>query len=88
MQTTRVRVSLLKNDLNLMLTLIWPWPWCVTLTLLCGLDLSMAYKGIIIFFAHDLNLDPMTLILKLDLDMVKMYLHTKMKFLCEAVQKL
>ena len=29
----------------------------------------------------------MTLILKLDLDMVKMYHHTK-KFLCEGVQKL
>ena len=29
------------------------------------------------FFSYDLDLDPMTLILKLDLDMVKMYLHTK-----------
>ena len=29
------------------------------------------------FYSFDLYLDPMTLILKLDLDMVKMYLHTK-----------
>ena len=36
----------------------------------------------------DLDLDPMTLILKLDLDMVKMYHHAKMKFLCQLVQKL
>ena len=28
-------------------------------------------------FEYDLDLDPMTLILKLDLDMVKMYLHAK-----------
>ena len=32
--------------------------------------------------------DPMTLILKSNLDMVKMYLHTKMKSLCKAIQKL
>ena len=29
------------------------------------------------FYSFDLDLDPMTLILKIDLDMVKMYLHTK-----------
>ena len=29
------------------------------------------------FFSYDLDLDPMTLILKHDLDMVTMYLHTK-----------
>ena len=29
------------------------------------------------FYPFDLDLDPMTLVLKLDLDMVKMYLHTK-----------
>ena len=29
------------------------------------------------FCSHDLDLDPMTLILKLDLDIIKMYLHTK-----------
>ena len=29
------------------------------------------------FFSYDLDLDPITLILKLDLDMVKMYLYTK-----------
>ena len=39
-------------------------------------------------FEYDLDLDPMTLILKLDLDMVKMYLHAKMKFSCQGVQKL
>ena len=37
-------------------------------------------------FLFDLGLESMTLILKLDLDMVKMYLYTEMKFL--AVQKL
>ena len=38
MQTTHVKVSLLKNNLNLTSTLIWPWPWCMILTLLmtCG----------------------------------------------------
>ena len=30
----------------------------------------------IMFYSFDLDLDPMTLVLKLDLDMVKMYLHT------------
>ena len=30
----------------------------------------------------------MTLILKLDLDMVKIYLHAKNEVLCEVVQKL
>ena len=29
------------------------------------------------FYLFDLDLDPMTLVLKLDLDMVKMYLYTK-----------
>ena len=29
------------------------------------------------FHSFDLDLDPMTLVLKLDLDMVKMYLHTQ-----------
>ena len=33
----------------------------------------------IMFYSFDLGLDPMTLILKLDLDIVKMYLHTKNK---------
>ena len=36
------------------------------------------------FYSFDLDIDPMTLVLKLDLDMVKMYLHTKNI----AVQKL
>ena len=29
------------------------------------------------FYSFDLDIDPMTLVLKLDLDMVTMYLHTK-----------
>ena len=29
------------------------------------------------FYSFDLDLDPMTLVLKLDLDIVKIYLHTK-----------
>ena len=40
------------------------------------------------FYSFDLDIDPRTLILKLDLDMVKMYLHAKMKFLVIATQKL
>ena len=40
-------------------------------------------------YSFDLDLEPMTLILKPDLGMVKMYLHVpKMKFLAIAVQKL
>ena len=31
----------------------------------------------IILFSYDLDLDPMTLIFKLELDMIKMYLHAK-----------
>ena len=31
------------------------------------------------FYSFDLDLDPMTLILNIDPDMVKMYLHTKNK---------
>ena len=30
-----------------------------------------------IFYSFDLEHDPMILVLKLDIDMVKMYLHTK-----------
>ena len=29
------------------------------------------------FFSYDLELDPISLILKLDLDMIEIYLHTK-----------
>ena len=60
----------------------------VTLTLMCDLDLindlwphtedsQVEISKTVTFFSYDLDLDPMTLILKLDLDMVKMYLHTK-----------
>ena len=40
------------------------------------------------FFSYDLDFDPLTLIPKLDLDMVQMYLvyMPKMKFPCEGVQ--
>ena len=87
MQTTSVRVSLLKMtsiwcwpwfDLDLD---VWPWLWYVTLTSLMACRSIQRNNKLKIlnnhFFAHDLDLDPMTLILKLDLDMVKMYLHTK-----------
>ena len=40
------------------------------------------------FYSVYLDLDPMTLVLKLDLDVVKMYVCTEMKFLGSAVQKL
>ena len=59
----------------------------MTLTLMCDLDLindlwphtkdQQVEISKTNFFSYDLDLDPMTLILKLDLDMVKMYLHTK-----------
>ena len=41
-------------------------------------------------YSFDFDIDPMTLIdlLKLELDVVKMYLQVKMKFLATAVQKL
>ena len=34
-------------------------------------------KGNMMFYSFDLDLDPIVLILKPDLDMIKMYLHTK-----------
>ena len=37
------------------------------------------------FYQGDLELSPMTLILKPDLDMAKMYHHTKNQFLCEVI---
>ena len=40
------------------------------------------------FYQFDFHLNPMALILKLSLDMVKMYLNTKMKFVASTVQKL
>ena len=40
-------------------------------------------------FLLDLDFDPMTLIPKFDLDMIKMYLDTlKIKFLAKVAQKL
>ena len=38
---------------------------------------QLKYRENMMFYSFDLELDPMTLVLKLDLDMVKMYLHTK-----------
>ena len=60
----------------------------VTFTLICDLDLindlwphtkdeEVEISKTIIFFSYDLDFDPITLILKLDLDMIKIYLHTK-----------
>ena len=40
------------------------------------------------FYSRDLELDPMTLIHELDPNMLKMYLHTEMKFLCQGFPKL
>ena len=58
-------------DLDMILTWLWPWPqlshtksnWCR------GSKISIFYD--------DLDLAPMTLIPKLDLDIVKIYHHTK-----------
>ena len=51
---------------------------------MCDLDLiniTFSHKHVkiskIINFLYDLDLDPMTLIFKLDLDMEKLYLQTK-----------
>ena len=70
------------NTYNLILE--WPWPWD---------DLDLGHHTNTIswpqqndlvfnskknqFYQSDLDLDPMTLVLKLDLGMVKMYHHTK-----------
>ena len=40
------------------------------------------------FYSFDLDVDSMTLILKLNLHIIKMYEYTKIKFLSSAVQKL
>ena len=37
------------------------------------------------FYFHDLELEPMTLVLKLDLDMIVTYLHTKMRLIGEKI---
>ena len=42
-------------------------------------DYSNLYVQNSTFYFHDLELDPITLVLKLDLDMVMTYLHTKMR---------
>ena len=52
---------------------MWPSPWHVTLTLLMTCSHIQRINKLI----NSYDLDWMTLILKLDLDMVKMYLHTK-----------
>ena len=38
--------------------------------------------------SFDLDLDPMTLVFKFDLDIIKIYMCTKMRFLPSEVQKL
>ena len=40
------------------------------------------------FYSFDLDLEPMTLVLKLDLDIIKIFMCTKMKFLPSAAQNL
>ena len=40
------------------------------------------------FYAFDIDLDPMTLILKFDLDMSKISVYYKIKFLALAIRKL
>ena len=71
-------------DSGMTLTLKWPWPWD-------DLDLdhhintsSWSYPKNLVsnsqnkhFYQSDLDLHPMTLVLKLDLDMVKILYHTK-----------
>ena len=39
------------------------------------------------FHSFDLDFDPMTLILKLNLDMVKMYLHAEIKVPSYSISK-
>ena len=39
--------------------------------------IQVKVKENMMFYSFDLDLHPMTLILKLDVDMVNMYLHTK-----------
>ena len=40
------------------------------------------------FYAFDFDLNQVTLVLKIDLDMAKMHLYTEMKSLAPVVQKL
>ena len=62
------------------LTLELPWPWD-DLDIVYDLDLRHIKPGpfrkISIFLMYDLNIDPVTLTFEHDLDMVKMYHHTK-----------
>ena len=39
--------------------------------------IQLTVRENMMFYSFDLDLKPMTLVLTLDLDMVKMYLHTK-----------
>jgi len=39
-------------------------------------------------FDLDLDLDPMTLVFKIDLNVLKIYLHTKIKFIGQGFQTL
>ena len=41
-----------------------------------------------LFCSCDLDLDPMTLTYEPELDIVKMYMPTKMKFICQGILKL
>ena len=59
------------------LTLVWPWPYCSPWLQTSQTKLNWCLGRKLEFPWDDIDLDPMTLILKLDLDMVKMYHHTK-----------
>ena len=72
------------NDLDLQVTLTFKWPWPIlwpqpNLLLIRTMKLVNYMQKISIFYHCDLELDPMTLIFKLDLDMMMTYLHTKNK---------
>ena len=63
-------------DIYFILTSIWPWH--VALTLIMNFNHIQRNKKLkYVNFAYELDNDPMTFILKLDLDRVKTYLHTK-----------
>ena len=63
------------------------WP-SDDLGILVSFSWIQAYSWIIKFYWFDLDLDPITLVLKLDLDIVEMYMCTKMKLPPLTVQKL
>ena len=59
------------------MTLTFRWPWPLRHVLVEYKHVQLKDRENMMFYSFDLDFDPITLVLKLDLDMVKMYLHYK-----------